>query len=101
LSARKKFWNISATEDYILQEGSFGTAVQHNIQESVMELAYHKDPREVGLIDDCGTEEKDCGILVILPGLPFEITYALYPDEEKIWLIDCHPLDIFHNLQTE
>ena len=101
MADRKKYWNISATDVYINQVSSLGVQVQAHIQDAVKELAFHEDPREVGSTDDCGSDEEDCGIVVILPGLPFEITYQLYPQEEKILLIDCFPLDIFHSLQPE
>jgi len=97
LSQRPRYWQISAIEDYINQVIQLPIDNQNNIQNMWIEVSHHEDPRDVGSWDDCGTDDKDCPfIVVIFEGLPFEFMYEMDKDNEKLTLIDCYPLDIFH-----
>ena len=100
MTSRIRFWQISATEDYINQVIQLSLDVQNNIQNAWIEVSHHENPREVGGTDDCGTEEDCPFIVVIFAGLPFEFIYELDRTNRKLTIIDCHRLTFLDHGQT-
>ena len=98
----KKYWQIVATSEYIDQVCKLDITIQSNIQNKWIEVAQHKDHREVGSCDDCGSNDEDCPfIVVIFMGLPFEFMYEINHVEHKLTLIDCYKLTFLEHGQTD
>lgn len=102
MSHSQTFWQIVATDEYIDQVCQLDIRIQNNIQEQWIEVSKHEDPRDLGQWDDCGADDEDCPfIVVIFPGLEFEFMYEIDRDDQKLTLVDCHPLDIHHPNDTQ
>lgn len=93
------YWQITAFTGYLEQVSQIDIPTQAIIQRKWIEVASSPDPKDVGGIDTCGSEE-DNAVLVVFEDLEYEFIYEIDKAQRVIRLINCKKLTFLEEAQN-